>query len=46
VLGPSALGDRDCFTGPYQHVHLPETGHNLPQEAPREFADAVLSLAG
>lgn len=45
VLGPSALGDRDCFTGPYQHVHLPETGHNLPQEAPREFADAVLSLA-
>lgn len=45
VLGPSASGDRDQFTGPYQHTLLPGTGHNVPQEAPREFAAAVLSLA-
>jgi pimeloyl-ACP methyl ester carboxylesterase len=23
---------------------IPHVGHNIPQEAPREFADAVLSL--
>jgi pimeloyl-ACP methyl ester carboxylesterase len=33
------------FTGPREYVFLPGTGHNLPQEAPRAFADAVLSLA-
>jgi pimeloyl-ACP methyl ester carboxylesterase len=32
------------FTGPYQHRVLPLVGHNLPQEAPREFAAAVLEL--
>jgi pimeloyl-ACP methyl ester carboxylesterase len=32
------------FTGPYQHRVIPAVGHNLPQEAPREFADAVLEL--
>jgi pimeloyl-ACP methyl ester carboxylesterase len=30
------------FTGPRQHRILPGIGHNLPQEAPRAFADAVL----
>jgi pimeloyl-ACP methyl ester carboxylesterase len=34
------------FTGPYQWHVLPKIGHNLPQEAPRVVADAVLELAG
>ena len=33
------------FTGPRQHRLVPGAGHNLPQEAPRPFADAVLELA-
>jgi pimeloyl-ACP methyl ester carboxylesterase len=33
------------FTGPYQRRVLPTIGHNLPQEAPLEFAAAVLELA-
>ena len=33
------------FTGPYQRRTLPRVGHNIPQEAPRETADAVLALA-
>jgi pimeloyl-ACP methyl ester carboxylesterase len=32
------------FTGPYQRRVLPTIGHNLPQEAPRVVADAVLEL--
>ncbi|MFC4278535.1 alpha/beta fold hydrolase [Achromobacter aloeverae] len=33
------------FTGKYQHRDLRGgIGHNLPQEAPREFADAVLQV--
>jgi pimeloyl-ACP methyl ester carboxylesterase len=32
------------FTGPRSHRILPGVGHNLPQEAPRAFADAVLEL--
>ena len=32
------------FTGRYQHQVLPGVGHNIPQEAPREFAEAVLAL--
>ncbi len=39
-----AQGHQRCFTGPYAHQVVPRTGHNLPQEAPREFAAAVLSL--
>jgi pimeloyl-ACP methyl ester carboxylesterase len=42
VAGPSAAGDRGFFTGPYEYRELPGIGHDLPQEAPREFADAVL----
>jgi pimeloyl-ACP methyl ester carboxylesterase len=33
------------FTGPYERVVIPLAGHNLPQETPEAFADAVLSLA-
>jgi pimeloyl-ACP methyl ester carboxylesterase len=32
---------RDHFTGRYQHRVLP-VGHNVPQEAPRAFAQAVI----
>lgn len=38
---PSAYARR--FSGPYEHRHITGgIGHNLPQEAPREFAQAVL----
>ncbi len=32
------------FNGPYEYRVFPGIGHNPPQEAPQEFADAVLSL--
>jgi pimeloyl-ACP methyl ester carboxylesterase len=32
------------FSGPVRRQSLPGTGHNVPQEAPAAFADAVLSL--
>lgn len=32
------------FTGPYERRVLAGVGHNLPQESPRAFADAVLAL--
>jgi len=33
------------FAGPRIHRQVPDAGHNLPQENPRAFADAVLDLA-
>jgi pimeloyl-ACP methyl ester carboxylesterase len=33
------------FLGPRTHLQVPDAGHNLPQEAPAAFADAVLDLA-
>ena len=32
------------FEGPYDYQTIPSVGHNVPQEAPAEFAAAVLSL--
>lgn len=32
------------FTGPRTHRWVPGVGHNMPQEVPRVFADAVLEL--
>ena len=32
------------FTGKYERRIVSGVGHNIPQEAPRDFADAVLSL--
>ena len=32
------------FTGSYERRTIPRVGHNVPQEAPRETADAVLTL--
>jgi pimeloyl-ACP methyl ester carboxylesterase len=46
---PHATGDaafRKKFTGPYGYrVVTGGIGHNLPQEAPREFAQAVIDVA-
>lgn len=33
------------FTGPRVHHQVPAAGHNLPQEAPIAFADAVLQVS-
>ena len=32
------------FSGPRRHRTVPGAGHNLPQEAPKAFVDAVLDL--
>jgi pimeloyl-ACP methyl ester carboxylesterase len=32
------------FTGQHEHRVIPGAGHNLPQEAPAAFADAILAL--
>jgi pimeloyl-ACP methyl ester carboxylesterase len=32
------------FTGPRVHHQVPNAGHNLPQEAPQTFVDAVLEV--
>ncbi|KQV68094.1 alpha/beta hydrolase [Rhizobium sp. Root1220] len=35
------------FTGPYEHRLIKDgIGHNLPQEAPQAFAQAILDIAG
>lgn len=33
------------FTGPYERRLVPGVGHNVPQEAPRAFAAAVLAVS-
>ncbi|WP_055530255.1 alpha/beta fold hydrolase [Streptomyces graminilatus] len=35
-------GYRNHFTGPYEHRTIANVGHNLPQEAPTVFAQAVI----
>ncbi len=35
---------QERFTGPFRHQELPGVGHNIPQEAPEAFAEAVRSL--
>jgi pimeloyl-ACP methyl ester carboxylesterase len=37
-------GHAPHFKASYQRVVIPRAGHNLPQEAPKAFADAVLSV--
>lgn len=45
--GPSASGTayRSKFTGKYAHRILSGIGHNVPQEAPQAFAQAVIDVA-
>jgi len=46
VMPPAGTGSHaHHFTGPHTHRTVPGVGHNLPQEAPQVFADAVLELA-
>lgn len=40
----NGIAYRDKFTGPYAHVTLNGIGHNVPQEDPRAFAQAVLGV--
>jgi pimeloyl-ACP methyl ester carboxylesterase len=44
--GPNADGKayRDKFTGRYEHRVLEGIGHNVPQEAPEAFAQAVIDV--
>ena len=45
VLPPAAsAGHERHFSGPYERRVLPRVGHNPPQEAPEEFAGAILEL--
>ena len=53
VLDPDADGvepfwgtgkDADCFAGDYERRIVKGKGHNLPQEAPEEFANAILTF--
>ncbi|HEV7618605.1 MAG TPA: alpha/beta hydrolase [Burkholderiaceae bacterium] len=41
---PSAYAKK--FTGRYAHRLIKGAGHNLPQEAPQAFAEAVVEVAG
>ncbi|MGK4584326.1 alpha/beta fold hydrolase [Kitasatospora sp. HPMI-4] len=44
VIAPADQGGTEHFTGPCEVRTLPGVGHNVPQEAPEAFADAILSL--
>jgi pimeloyl-ACP methyl ester carboxylesterase len=43
--GADGSAYRNKFSGKYSHRILNGIGHNVPQEAPRAFADAVLEVA-
>ena len=46
VMSPAGSADHaHHFIGPHTHRIVPGVGHNMPQEAPQVFADAVLELA-
>jgi pimeloyl-ACP methyl ester carboxylesterase len=42
----AAAAQAKLFTGPYQYRLIPVIGHDVPQEAPKETAAAILELAG
>jgi pimeloyl-ACP methyl ester carboxylesterase len=42
---PPPRAYRQKFSGRYEHRDLVGIGHNLPQEAPREFAQAVVDVS-
>lgn len=37
---------RGKFTGKYSHRILNGIGHDVPQEAPHAYADAIVAVAG
>ncbi len=42
-VNPGTADHAARFTGPRQHRIFPGAGHNLPQERPRDWADAVIA---
>jgi pimeloyl-ACP methyl ester carboxylesterase len=44
--GADGHGYAQRFSGPYSHRVLDGIGHNVPQEAPEAFADAILEVGG
>jgi pimeloyl-ACP methyl ester carboxylesterase len=40
----SSEGHTRHFTGPYERRIVPSAGHNVPQEDPKAFAEAVIDL--
>jgi len=44
VRAAGGAGHEGRFTGRYERRVIPLVGHNIPQEAPREFADAILAV--
>lgn len=42
---PSKDEDAKHFTGPYLRRVVPGVGHNVPQEAPHMFSDAIRELS-
>lgn len=42
--GDGAASDGPFFTGPYERRVIAGAGHNLPQEAPEAFVDAIRAL--
>ncbi|MGH3644922.1 MAG: alpha/beta fold hydrolase [Mycobacterium sp.] len=46
--GPAMDGSayRKQFSGKYSHRVLDGIGHNVPQEAPQQFADAIIEVGG
>jgi pimeloyl-ACP methyl ester carboxylesterase len=46
--GPAADGKAYAkrFSGKYSHRALKDLGHNVPQEAPQEFAKAIVEVDG
>lgn len=44
IRDDGCAGHEKFFTGSYRRLVIERVGHNLPQEAPAEFADAILSL--
>ncbi|GAB2450673.1 pimeloyl-ACP methyl ester carboxylesterase [Conyzicola lurida] len=44
ILGAPVDDDREMFVGPYGQELVAGVGHNVPQQAPLEFASAVLAL--
>lgn len=46
-LLPAAMASqRERFAGEWQYRTLAGVGHNVPQEAPKDFASAVLAMSG
>jgi pimeloyl-ACP methyl ester carboxylesterase len=44
TVPPASVGNAPRFKSAYEARLIPGVGHNLPQEAPSEFADAIVSL--